>query len=76
MSEPHADIQAVVSEVPPLHRLSVEEARKGYADFLSVERDLGSLADVRDSVVPGPDGNNVPIRVYTPEGEGPFPVLV
>ncbi|MFC7082033.1 alpha/beta hydrolase [Halorussus caseinilyticus] len=27
-------------------------------------------------MVPGPDGNNVPIRVYTPEGEGPFPVLV
>jgi acetyl esterase len=76
MSEPHADIQAVVSEVPPLHQFSVEQARKGYADFLSIERDLGSLADVRDSVVPGPDGNNIPIRVYTPEGDGPHPVLV
>ena len=76
MSEPHPDIEAVVSEVPPLHQLSIEQARKGYADFLSVKQDLGELADVRDSVVPGPDGNNVPIRVYTPEGEGPFPVLV
>lgn len=76
MSEPHSDIRTVVSEVPPLHQLSVEQARKGYADFLSVERDLGSLADVRDSVVPGPDGNNIPIRVYTPEGDGPHPVLV
>ncbi|WP_135823504.1 alpha/beta hydrolase [Halorussus ruber] len=76
MSEPHPDIEAVVSEVPPLHRLTIEQARAGYADFLSVEQDLGELADVRDSVVRGPDGNNVPIRVYTPEGEGPFPVLV
>ncbi|WP_276299623.1 alpha/beta hydrolase [Halorussus lipolyticus] len=76
MSEPHADIQAVVSEVPPLNQLSIEQARRGYADYLSVERDIGSLADVRDSVVPGPDGNTIPIRVYTPEGDGPFPVLV
>lgn len=76
MSEPHSEIQAVVSEVPPLHQFSVEQARKGYADYLSVEQDLGSLADVRDSVVPGSDGNNIPIRVYTPEGDGPFPVLV
>ena len=76
MSEAHADIDAIVSEIPPLHTLSLAEARRGYADYLSVERDLGSLADVQDSVVAGPDDNAVPIRVYTPEGEGPFPVLV
>ena len=76
MSEAHPDIEAVVSEVPPLHQFSVEQARKGYADYLSVEEDPATLADVRDSVVSGPDGNNVPIRVYTPEGEGPFPVMV
>lgn len=76
MSEPHPDIEAVVSEVPPLHTLPVEAAREGYAEFLSVERELVSLANVSDSVVPGPDDNSVPIRVYTPEGDGPFPVLV
>lgn len=76
MSEAHADIDAIVSKIPPLHTLSLEEARGGYADYLSVERDLGSLADVQDSVVAGPDDNAVSIRVYTPEGEGPFPVLV
>jgi acetyl esterase len=26
-------------------------------------------------VVPGPDGNDIPARVYTPAGDGPFPVL-
>ncbi|USZ66863.1 alpha/beta hydrolase [Halorussus salilacus] len=75
MSEPHPDMEAIVSDVPPLHTLSVEEARAGYADYLSVERPPASLADVQDSVVPGPDGS-VPIRVYTPDGPGPFPVLV
>lgn len=76
MSEAHPDIEAVVSELPPLRSLPLEEARRGYEQFLSVDADLGTLADVRDSVVPGPDDNTVPIRVYTPEGDGPFPVLV
>ncbi len=30
---------------------------------------------VEDRVIPGPEGQ-VPIRVYTPEGQGPLPVLV
>lgn len=75
MSESQSTMEAVVSEIPPLHELSVEAARKGYADFLDIDRELTSLADVRDSVVAGPEGT-VPIRVYTPEGDGPFPVLV
>ena len=76
MSEAHPDIEAVVSEIPPLHTLPLEAARDGYEEFLHVDADLGSLADVRDSVVPGPDDNTVPVRVYTPESDGPLPVLV
>lgn len=76
MSEPHPAIETVVSEVPPLCTLPVEAAREGYADFLAIDRNLTALADVRDSIVPGPDDNTVPVRVYTPEGDGPFPVLV
>ncbi len=30
---------------------------------------------VEDQVVPGPSGN-IPVRLYTPEGPGPFPVLM
>ena len=76
MSEAHPDIESVVSEIPPLHTLPLEAARDGYEEFLHVDADLGSLADVRDSVVPGPDDNTVPVRVYTPESDGPLPVLV
>ncbi|WP_135829944.1 alpha/beta hydrolase [Halorussus halobius] len=76
MSEAHPDIEAVVSEVPPLHTLPLEAARDGYRDFMAVDAELGSLADVRDSAAPGPDDGTVPVRVYTPGGEGPFPVLV
>lgn len=30
---------------------------------------------VEDRTVPGPEGD-IPLRIYTPEGEGPFPILV
>ena len=33
------------------------------------------VANVEDRMIPGPDGE-IPVRVYTPEGSGPFPVLV
>ena len=32
------------------------------------------VAKVEDRTIPGPDGN-VPVRIYTPEGGGPFPIL-
>jgi acetyl esterase/lipase len=30
----------------------------------------------RDTAIPGPDDNEIPIRIYTPRGDGPFPALV
>ncbi|MDA1129342.1 MAG: alpha/beta hydrolase [Chloroflexi bacterium] len=32
------------------------------------------VAKVEDRAIPGPDGD-VPVRIYTPEGDGPFPIL-
>jgi len=33
------------------------------------------VADVKDVEIPGPAGQ-IPLRIYTPEGESPFPILV
>lgn len=33
------------------------------------------VAKVEDRLIPGP-GANIPVRIYTPTGSGPFPVLV
>ena len=33
------------------------------------------VAAVENRSIPGPDGD-VPVRIYTPEGSGPFPILV
>jgi acetyl esterase len=51
----------------------VEQARQGYLMMRAIGGDDPPLASVVDRVVPGAD---VPIRVYTPEGDGPFPVCV
>ena len=34
-----------------------------------------SVAAVEEKTITGPNGN-IPIRIYTPEGDGPFPALV
>jgi acetyl esterase len=64
------------SGLPPLNEMSVEDARATYA---SVVADCGltpeEVADIADRTVPGPAGE-IPVRIYTPEGSGPFPVLV
>lgn len=62
--------------IPPNHQLPVEDAR--YVMRLRAKRFAGEpvpVARVEDRTVPGP-GGEIPVRVYTPEGTGPFPCLV
>ncbi len=72
--------QALLDQVkalggPPLNDLSPPEAR-------AVAKVLGTLsgpplavAKVENRTIPGPAGA-LPVRIYTPAGSGPFPVLV
>ena len=60
---------------PRTHQLSVEEARNAYELTAAMGGEPAEVASVEDRVIPGPAGD-VPIRVYTPVGEGPFPVVV
>ena len=54
---------------------SVDDARTGYDAMGQMGGDLPELASKVDSSLPGPAGD-VPIRIYTPNGEGPLPVVV
>lgn len=61
---------------PALNTLSVEDARK----MLAMMGELSGLepepvAKVDDRLIPGPAGQ-IAVRIYTPQGGGPFPVLV
>jgi len=61
---------------PPLDLSQVPAAvmREGFRNLMP--REPGEPVDrVSDRSVPGPEGE-IPIRVYTPEGDGPHPLLV
>ncbi|WP_276255875.1 alpha/beta hydrolase [Halomontanus rarus] len=77
---PHPDVRELLDEleagpVPPLGTLSVEGARALHRDLFAAPDEPEPVGEVRDLAIPGPAGD-VPIRVYAPDGEGPFPVLV
>ena len=64
---------------PPLAEVPPSELRGFTTLIVSVLTELGAVeepvAAVEDRVVPGPLGP-IPVRVYTPTGEAPFPCLV
>lgn len=62
-------------ELPPLYRLSLQDARETYRDLCIPDEPPDTVEAVAERTVPGPEGS-IPIRSYTPEGEGPHPVLV
>jgi len=74
----HAQVKAViarreasVSAHDPDEPLDVTRQR-----FMSTWREPGpEVASITDHVAPGPDGP-VPVRLYLPDGDGPFPLLV
>jgi acetyl esterase len=58
--------------LPQSHMVSPEEAR---INMLSRPRAPGpEVAKVEDRVIPG-TGPDIPVRIYAPEGNGPFPAL-
>lgn len=63
--------------IPPFSALSVQGARDLHRRLSARPPDAEPepVGDVRDFRIPGPV-EDVPIRVYTPDGAGPFPVLI
>ena len=61
---------------PPLHRQSVAQARAFHVqDAPALNGPPAAMAAVADQLIPGPAGE-LPVRVYTPEGAPPFPIVV
>jgi len=59
----------------PLHQLPVPEARKLMDNLRALAGAGPEVAQVEDRAIPGP-GGQIPLRVYTPAGSGPFAALV
>jgi acetyl esterase/lipase len=68
--------QMTAAAGPPLHSLPVPEARALMAALAGMSGITNlPIAKVENLVAPGPHGT-IPVRVYTPEGTAPFPLLV
>lgn len=65
-----------IAHATPMHEMTVEQARRAF-DKMSARSGLPAVkvGEVTDRVIPGPAGD-IGVRVYTPEGDGPFPVLI
>lgn len=66
--------QMEAAGAPPMDSLSPEEAR-ATTDFSALAGAPEEVGKVENRNIPGP-GGEIPVRIYTPKGEGPFPALV
>ncbi len=60
---------------PQLHEMSVAQARELILGMVALGGEPESIARIENRTVPGPAGQ-IPVRIYTPVGTAPFPVLV
>src|SRR5262249_9382705 len=61
--------------VPRVEELSVADARKQVESRIDANLPTLPVASVLNRNIPGP-GGNLPVRIYTPNGYGPFPLMV
>src|SRR5919109_3022241 len=67
--------QLAAAGAPPLPELSVAEARQVIVALFGTQGDPEPVGAVAERTIPGAAGE-MPTRIYTPYGTGPFPVLV
>jgi len=77
----HPQVEGLLNQIAaaggkPTNAMTPEECRAVFDGiFVSLPPSQAKLAGVADREVPGP-GGQINTRVYTPEGDGPFPALV
>ncbi|MGH8517301.1 MAG: alpha/beta hydrolase [Panacagrimonas sp.] len=67
--------QIADSGARPYHQVSVDEARRTFATRALLPPSQVAVAKVENRNIPGP-GGEISVRIYTPPGSGPFPLLV
>lgn len=63
-------------QTPDFADQTVEENRALLMAFIDLEGEAQDVAEVRDLTAPGPDGNEIPLRVYRPSAAQDLPVLL
>jgi acetyl esterase len=60
---------------PPQLTMSIEDARAGFLGLAALAGEPLVVGSVESREIPGPE-SQIPVRIYTPGGKGPFPLLV
>ena len=64
------------SQAPEINQLEPRQAREMLKQmFVGMEITHVPVGTTEDLAIPGPAGE-IPLRIYTPEGDGPFPILM
>jgi acetyl esterase/lipase len=71
-----AQTAAADPPMPPLDQIPPDTLRGMFNGLLlMMDSPPEPVANVEDRQIPGP-GGQIPVRIYTPEGQAPFPLLV
>lgn len=68
-------IELFYKAMPAMHKMSPQAVRELMAQSSSSQVELELLSKAEDRTIPVKDGE-IKIRIYTPEGQGPFPIFV
>jgi acetyl esterase len=66
----------VFNQGPALQSLEPQTVRDMFALMPPVEVELAPLAKIEDRMIPVSHDGEIKIRIYTPNGQGPFPIFV
>ena len=77
----HPQVTAFLDQVarqktPSLATLPIDVTRRALLVGAGVDPNPPKLTSVENRTIPGPKGTNLPIRIYTPLGNGPFGVCL
>ncbi|MFC3039454.1 alpha/beta hydrolase fold domain-containing protein [Virgibacillus xinjiangensis] len=64
------------TQMPAFYKMDPPSVREMMAQAPPVEVELAPVANVEERRIPVGDGEKINARVYTPAGEGPFPIIV
>lgn len=78
--EPRDDVQELLaamaeSDFPELTEVKPEILRERRQQFIAGVESPFEVGSIEDRMIPGPSGE-IPIKVYTPTGTGPHPIIV
>lgn len=67
----------IVNQNPPIHTLTPNEVRSSRSNSPKVQLSRNvQLENIDNLLINVRDGEKIPVRVYTPLGNGPFPIII